>query len=112
MLLHAFETRFKGNTTPIAYDAATIGLGLGLVAAGVLFQLKAPSVVGAIALCADGFVVVFSRIEWSEIPMAIYSVAVGAALFGFGWLLLYRREQLRRFLENLARRREAFARWR
>ena len=97
---------------PFGYDAATIAVALALVAVGVLMQMKAPSVVGTAALVADVVVVVFDEVRWSEVPFAVYSIAVGGVLFGAGWALLYRREQLTRMRDDLRARREAFAQWR
>jgi hypothetical protein len=112
LLLHALEYRFVRGVSPLGYDLATITVALGLAAIGVLLQLKAPSTVGALALGADLVVVVFSQIRWAEIPIAVYSAAVGASLFGAAWLLLYRREQLVRLRDRMRERREAFQEWR
>jgi hypothetical protein len=112
MLLHALDDRFVTVRPSFGYDAATIGVALALGAVGVLCQLKGPSVVGAVALGTDLFVVAFSQIRWSEIPMAIYAIGVGSTLFLSSWALIYRREQLERFRVALRGRRDAFERWR
>jgi hypothetical protein len=112
LLLHALDNRFLREVSPLGYDLATLTVGLALAAIGVLLQLKAPSVVGTLVFGADLFVVAFSQIRWAEVPVAVYSAAVGASLFGAAWLLLYRRDQLVRLRDRVRTRREAFQAWR
>jgi hypothetical protein len=112
MLLHALDNRFLLGISPLGYDAATLAIGLALAICGVLFQLRAPSVVGAAVFAADLFVVAFSKIEWEEIPLSIYIATIGALLFGASWLLLYRKQDLLRFRDYLRARHELFQQWR
>lgn len=112
LVLHAFENRFVRNISPVGYDMATITTGLVLVATGILLQLRAPTIVGAVVMGLDLFVVVFSQVRWEEVPLFIYLTALGALLFGVSWLLLYRRDALLRLRDRIQAQHQTFRQWR
>lgn len=111
MLLHALANRYVSGVSPTAYDVATITLGLALAAVGRMATARGPFLVGAVVFVVDIFVVVIAAIRWQDLPPAIYLGALGALLFGTAWVLLYKREALRRLGERMGGAARSFRDW-
>lgn len=112
MLLHALENRYVLGTSSAGYDMATITLGLLLALVGRMVMYRGPFLVGAFVFVVDLFVVIMGAIRWQDLPPAVYLTALGALLFGTAWVLLYKREQLRRFSTWLGDSATALREWR
>ena len=111
MLLHALDNRFVRDVSPVGYDIGTLSVGLALALVGLLFQLRAPSIVAAVVLATDVFVIAFSQIRWSQLTLALFGVLVGGLLFVVSWLILYRRDDLYRMRDFVRERHEMFRQW-
>lgn len=111
MLLHALDNRFVQEISPVGYDIGTLSVGLGLALVGLLFQLRAPSLVAATVLTADLFVIAFGQIRWNQLTLALFAILIGGLLIAVSWLILYRRDDLYRMRDFVRERRELFRRW-
>ncbi len=111
MLLHALDNRFVQSIASDRYDIGTLSVGLALALVGLIFQLRGPAVVGAIALGVDLFVIAFSQITWNQLTLAIFATFVGALMIGVSWFILYRRDDLYRLRDFLGAKYAAFRQW-
>lgn len=112
MLLHALENRFVLGTSSAGYDMATIAVGLLLALVGRVVMYRGPFLVGATVFAIDLFVVIVGAIRWQNLPPAVYLTALGGVLFGTAWVLLYKREALRRFSNWVGESATALRDWR
>lgn len=112
MLLHALESRFVLGAPSVGYDMATIAIGLVLAIVGRAVMYRGPFLTGAGVFVFDIVVVILGAIKWQDLPPAIYLAALGAMLFGTAWVLLYKREQLRRFSSWLGDSAASIREWR
>ena len=109
---NALDNRFVQEVSPVGYDIGTLSVGLALALVGLLFQLRAPSLVAATVLTTDLFVITFSQIRWSQLTLALIAILVGGLLIAVSWLILYRREDLYRMRDFVRTRHERFQQWR
>ena len=112
MLLHALENRYVLGTSSAGYDMATIAVGLLLALVGRTVMYRGPFLVGATVFVVDMFVVIVGAIRWQDLPPAVYLTALGAMLFGTAWVLLYKREALRRLSSWFGEYATAMREWR
>jgi hypothetical protein len=116
LLLRALQFRLLLDMPAPARDLSILLASLALLLFGILGRLRAPVVVGAVALLIELATLTLTSVDWLQVPLKIYLVTVGALLALIGWMFEYRREQLMlirsRLNERRAVARERFSAWR
>jgi hypothetical protein len=96
-------------------DLLTLCAGLALLIFGVMGRLRAPVLVGAIALVLELSSLALTSVDWLQIPLKVYLISTGALILLVWGLLEFRREQLllmrRRLSERRETARERFGEW-
>ncbi|MGA9995723.1 MAG: hypothetical protein WBP93_09925, partial [Pyrinomonadaceae bacterium] len=116
LLLRALEYRLALDVPAPWRDIGVLCAALALLLFGMFGRLRAPVVVGLSTLIIELAALVFTSVDWLQVPLKYYLLTVGALLALTGWLFEYRREQLialrQRFNERRAYARERFGEWR
>lgn len=116
LLLRALEYRLLMDVPAPWRDIGVLCAALALLLFGVLGRLRAPVIVGLSTLIIELAALVFTSVDWLQVPLKYYLLTVGALLALVGWLFEYRREQLislrQRFNARRAHARERFGEWR
>lgn len=116
LLLRALEYRLVLDVPAPWRDIGVLCAALALILFGIFGRLRAPVIVGLWALIIELASLVFTSVDWLQVPLKYYLLTVGALLALLGWLFEYRREQLivlRQSLnERRAHARERFGEWR
>lgn len=116
LCLRAFEARLLEGVPALSRDLALLCASLALIFFGATKRLRAPVMVGAAALLAELSVLTLTSVDWSQVPLKIYLVTMGALIVFVCWCLEFRREQLllvrKRISESRATARERFGEWR
>jgi hypothetical protein len=115
LVMHALEYRLLLGVPAPWRDLLTLGASLALLIFGVVGRLRAPVLVGAVALALELSALALTSVDWLQIPLKVYLISTGALILLFWGLLEFRREQIllmrRRFNERRETARERFGEW-
>jgi hypothetical protein len=115
LVIHALEYRLFLDVPAPWRDLLTLGASLALLIFGVVGRLRAPVLVGAVALALELSALALTSVDWLQIPLKVYLISTGALILLFWGLLEFRREQIllmrRRFNERRETARERFGEW-
>jgi hypothetical protein len=116
LLIHALQYRLFLDVPAPLRDLTTLCASLALVILGVVGRLRAPLLVGALALALELAALALTSVSWLQIPLKVYLISTGALILLIWGLLEFRHEQIllmrRRFNERREMARERFGEWR
>ncbi|HKS29536.1 MAG TPA: hypothetical protein VJS44_17035 [Pyrinomonadaceae bacterium] len=116
LLARAVEFRVLLDSAAPWRDVAILAASLGLILYGVTGRMRAPVIVGSVALVTELAVITLTSVDWLQVPLKYYLITVGALLLLIFGTLEYRREQFllmrRRFQQRRDSMREQFGEWR
>jgi hypothetical protein len=116
LLTRALEHRLVLGVPATGRDLMILGASLALILFGVLGRLRAPAIIGAIALALELLALALTSVDWLQIPLKVYLISTGASVLIVWGLLEFRREQILKMRQRLNERRETareqFGGWR
>jgi len=106
--------RTAGEGVSLSDELTFVTVAVVLLAAGVVFQTKAPVIVGALASAAYVLILLISLWQLPQIAIGVYLAIGGSLLFGTALLLSMYRERIAQMPKRFANREGVFQllRWR
>ena len=116
LLARSMQFRLLLDTAAPWRDLSVLIASLALILYGVVGRMRAPVLVGSVALLIELAVLTLTTVDWLQVPLKYYLITVGALLLIVFGTLEYRREQFlamrKRFQERRDSAREQFGGWR
>lgn len=116
LLFHALYFRLLLDVPALVRDLGTLCAALALILFGAIGRLRAPVLVGVVALALELAALTLTSVDWLQVPLKYYLITVGALMLIIFWMFEYRSEQIqlarRRFNEQRDYARERFGEWR
>ncbi|HYE64656.1 MAG TPA: hypothetical protein VD966_03675 [Pyrinomonadaceae bacterium] len=116
LLIRALQFRLLLDVPAPWRDLGALCASLAIILFGALGRLRAPVLVGGVALVTELTALALTSVDWLQVPLKIYLVTVGALIVLIAWMLEFRREQLlfmrERFNAHREYARERFGEWR
>nr|MDQ3818359.1 hypothetical protein [Acidobacteriota bacterium] len=106
LVMRALQYRLLLDLPTPSRDLMTLCASLALLFLGVTGRLRAPAIMGFIALALELAALTVTSVDWLQIPLKVYLISVGALILVVWGLLEFRREHVLSFRQRLSERRE------